>query len=105
MNQQELLVREINTYLSLFKVTDIFYRMGMEIQPELDNEALKDNNVGNHLFKGLDNTLATIFEIMNLDVDGEEKFIADMHDIVRNYNNYSDELIINNLINKFQNKQ
>lgn len=100
-NKLKLLIREINSYLSLFKTTEILYDIGINIQSNYDD--LNENNIANHLFRAMDNSLKTILEIMKLSDKDEDELIAFMQKLVKDHSDYTDDFIINEIIKKFSN--
>lgn len=100
-NKLKLLIREINSYLSLFKTTEIMYNIGINIQSDYDD--LNENNIANHLFRAMDNSLKTILEIMKLPDKDEDELIAFMQKLVKDHSDYTDDFIINEIVKKFSN--
>lgn len=103
MDIQKLLINEIRSYLLIYKTTCIFYDIGIDLQSDHDETPSKKTNVANYLYGGLDNILHIIDDIGTIYRDDDD-FLATLQQVSINNDTYTDDVIIKEVINKFQKK-
>ena len=103
MDIQKLLINEIRSQLLIYKTTCIFYDIGIDLQSDYDETPSKKINVANYLQGGLDNILHIIDDIGTIDSDDDD-FLATLQQVSINNDTYTDDVIIKEVINKFQKK-
>lgn len=87
----------------IYKTTCIFYDVGIDLQSDYDETPSKKINVANYLYGGLDNILHIIDYIEEIDSDDDD-FLATLQQVSINNDTYTDDVIIKEVINKFQKK-
>lgn len=101
MDIQKLLINEIRTYLSIYRMNEILYSVGIDLQPNSNNEKARNNNIANYLYDALDTILDIMDDIDSIDSEDDD-FVSVLQNVSMNYDTFTDDLIINEVINKFQ---
>lgn len=101
MDIQKLLINEIRTYLSIYRMNEILYSVGIDLQPNSNNEKASNNNIVNYLYDALDTILDIMDDIDSIDSEDDD-FVSVLQNVSMNYDTFTDNLIINEVINKFQ---